>query len=93
MTGCGFDSLSEMKYLLYSLLRSGVKVKRGDEFRLVTRNTLGSPAYPAVCGIQREAGLIFLKVPILYIGGQLVSTFFILVCIFCIHYKGITVCG
>ena len=44
--------LEGMKYLFnlyFSFPRSGVEAKRGVEFRH------GSSAYPAACGIQREA--------------------------------------
>ena len=67
--------LEEMKYFLKYILpflRSGVEVKRGVEFCHSTRNAskirqkVGSgvevsSAYPAVCGIQREADLFNFK--------------------------------
>ena len=43
-TGCGFDPLEEMKYLLkfiFPFLRSGVVAKRGVEFCHLTRNATG----------------------------------------------------
>ena len=73
-TGCGFDPLEEMKYLLkfiFSFLRSDVERNRGVEFchsihnasRIQQKGGNGvslhkvPSAYPAVCGIQREADL------------------------------------
>ena len=66
------SSLEETKYLfkfIFPFLRSGVEAKRGVEFCHSTRNPyrirrkvgigVSSPAYPAVCGIQRVADLFF----------------------------------
>ena len=66
-TGCGFDyPVKEMKYLILSFLCSGVESKRDVEFRHSTRNAGGKwgveclnirvhSAFPATCGMQREA--------------------------------------
>ena len=56
--------LEEMKYFIFSFLRSSVEVKRGVEFHHSTRNAakvffvclfLHGVPYLATCGIQREA--------------------------------------
>ena len=57
-----------MKYLfkfIFPFLCFGVEAKRCVEFRYSTYNLTLSSAYPAVCGIQREADTMY--VFILYV--------------------------